>query len=130
LAQTAVKLPAALVAMVLMDWRLALVVLVPLSGIAVVVRWLSPSVLRGSRGVQDRLGDLSTKAQESFSGARVVRAYALEEREKEAFRALNERLVSETLGLTRSRALMSGGLRLAGDLALLAVVVVGGRLAI
>ena len=127
LAQTAVKLPAAVVAMVAMEWRLALLVLVPLAGIAVVVRRLSPSVLARSRAVQDRLGDLSTKAQESFSGARVVRAYALEEREKDAFRGLNERLVTETLGLARSRAFLSGGLRLTGDLALLAVVAWGGR---
>jgi ATP-binding cassette subfamily B multidrug efflux pump len=127
LAQTAVKLPAAVVMMLVMDWRLALLVLVPLSGIAVVVRRLSPAVLKGSRAVQDRLGDLSTKAQESFSGARVVRAYALEEREKDDFRALNERLVADTLGLARSRSLLSGGLRLTGDLALLTVVAVGGR---
>src|SRR5688572_30420141 len=129
LAQTAVKLPAAIVAMVLMDWRLALLVLVPLAGIAFVVRRLSPAVLRASRSVQDRLADLSTKAQENFAGVRVVKAYALEDREREDFHARNMSLVEETLLLARSRALLSGGLRLSGDLALLAVVVVGGRLA-
>ncbi|MFO0931510.1 MAG: ABC transporter ATP-binding protein [Planctomycetota bacterium] len=128
LAQTAVKLPAALVAMATMEWRLACLVLLPLAGIAVVVRWLSPAVLQGSRAVQDRLADLSSKAQENFAGARVVRAYALEEREKADFRALNDRLVADTLGLARSRALLSGGLRLSGDLGLLAVVAYGGWL--
>lgn len=128
LAQTAVKAPAAIVAMLLMDVRLTLLLLVPLVGIALVVRRISPAILRRSRGVQDRLGDLSARAQESFAGARVVRAYAVEEREKDAFRGLTERLISETLGLARSRAFMSAGLRLMGDLGLLAVVWVGGRL--
>ncbi len=128
LAQTAVKLPAALIAMLSMEWRLACLVLVPLSGIAVVVRKLSPAVLKGSRAVQDRLADLSSKAQENFAGARVVRAYALEDREKADFLRLNERLVSDTLGLARSRAFLSGGLRLSGDLGLLAVVAYGGHL--
>jgi len=128
LAQTAVKLPAALIAMLSMEWRLACLVLVPLSGIAVVVRKLSPAVLKGSRAVQDRLGDLSSKAQENFAGARVVRAYALEDREKADFLQLNERLVADTLGLARSRAYLSGGLRLSGDLGLLAVVAYGGHL--
>jgi ATP-binding cassette subfamily B protein len=127
LAQTAVKLPAALVAMVTMEWRLACLVLLPLAGIAVVVRRLSPAVLKGSRAVQDRLADLSSKAQENFAGARVVRAYALEEREKADFRGLNDRLVADTLGLARSRV-FSGGLRLSGDLGLLAVVAYGGHL--
>lgn len=128
LAQTAVKLPAAIAAMVAMQWRLAVLVLVPLAGIALVVRLLSPSILRRSRAVQERLGDLSAKAQESFAGARVVRAYALEDLERAEFRARNDVLLEESLGLARSRALMSGGLRLMGDLGLLAVVWLGGRL--
>jgi ATP-binding cassette subfamily B multidrug efflux pump len=128
LAQTAVKVPAAIAAMVAMEWRLALFLLAPLAGIAFVVRLVSPAVLRRSRAVQDRLGDLSARAQESFSGARVVRAYAIEEIEKAEFRRMNDVLLGESLGLARSRAIMSGGLRLMGDLALLAVVWLGGSL--
>jgi len=128
LAQTAVAFPAALVAMWTMSPRLTLVLLLPLAGIAAVVRWLSPAVLRGSRAVQDRTADLSARAQESFAGVRVVRSYAVEDREIADFRAVNERLVADTLTLARSRAFMSGGLRLMGDAALLAVVWLGGRL--
>lgn len=128
LAQTAVRFPAALVAMLAMEWRLACLVLIPLLAIAVVVRLLSPAVLRGSRAVQERLADLSSKAQENFAGTRVVRAYALEDRERAAFATRNDRLVADALGLARSRAFLSGGLRLSGDLGLLAVVAYGGHL--
>lgn len=126
LAQTAIKAPLAVAMMAWMDWRLALLVLAPLAGVALVVRAISPAVLKRSRAVQDRLADLSARAQESFAGARVVKAYAAEEREKEAFRAKNADLLAEAVGLAKSRAWMSGGLRLMGDLGLLGVVWLGG----
>ncbi len=128
LAQTAIAFPAALVAMTWMSPKLTLVLLLPLAGIAAIVRLVSPAILRGSRAVQDRTADLSARAQENFAGVRVVRSYATEDRETAAFRAVNERLVGETLGLARSRAYMTGGLRLMGDAALVAVVWLGGRL--
>ena len=128
LAQTAIAFPAALVAMTWMSPKLTLVLLLPLAGIAAIVRLVSPAILRGSRAVQDRTADLSARAQENFAGVRVVRSYATEDRETAAFRAVNERLVGETLGLAKSRAFMSGGLRLMGDAALVSVVWLGGRL--
>src|SRR5215207_8454200 len=42
------------------------------------------------RGVQDQFGDLSTRAQENFSGIRTIKAYAQEEAEIRVFRAENE----------------------------------------
>jgi ATP-binding cassette subfamily B protein len=127
LAQTAVKFPVALAVMLWMDWRLTLLLLLPLSGVAVVVRALAPSILRKSREVQDRVADLSARAQESFAGARVVRAYAVEDLENAAFRAKNDDLLRETLALGRRRAALTGGLRLMGDLGILAVLWFGGR---
>jgi ATP-binding cassette subfamily B protein len=126
LAQTSIRAPLAIAMMAWMEWRLALLVLAPLAGVAVLVRLVSPSVLRRSRAAQDRLADLAARAQESFAGARVVRAYAGEDREREAFQRRNDDLLVETLALARSRAVMQGGLRLMGDLGLLAVVWWGG----
>ncbi len=40
--------------------------------------------------VQGRFADISTRVQESLAGVRVIRAYAQEEREEEAFRKVNE----------------------------------------
>jgi ATP-binding cassette subfamily B protein len=127
LAQTAVKVPAALAAMLWMDWRLTLLLCAALSGVAVVVRLLAPSILRRSRAVQERVADLSARAQESFAGARVVRAYAVEELENAALRRRSDDLLSETLGLARRRAALSGALRLMGDLGVLCVLWFGGR---
>lgn len=43
------------------------------------------------RTVQDQFGELSTRAQENFSGIRTIKAYAQEDAEIRVFRAANER---------------------------------------
>lgn len=124
---TLVLAPLALASMIELHAQLALVVLAPLVGIGIVVRVMAPRVMRRSRAVQDRLGDLSARAQESFSGARVVRAYATEDVERAAFRSANAALMAETLGLAGHRAWMTGLLYLLGGLGNLAVIWLGGR---
>ncbi|MGE0191031.1 MAG: ABC transporter ATP-binding protein [Planctomycetota bacterium] len=124
---TLVLVPLALASMVQLDGALTLLTLLPLVAIGIVVRVLAPSIMRRTRAVQDRIGDLSARAQESFAGARVVRAYATEAIEKDAFRRENEGLVAETLALARTRAWMTGLLYLLGGLGNLAVLWAGGR---
>ena len=97
---TLVLFPFAVISMMQLSWELALGALLPLLAIIGLVRLLGPSIMRRTRAVQDRVGDLSARAQESFAGARVVRAYATEDVEERAFAAENDRLVvKETLGL-------------------------------
>ena len=127
-AGTVVLLPLALVAMARLSLPVSLFALAPLVGIGLVVRLLAPGIMRRSRAVQDRIGDLSARAQESYSGARVVRAYASEDVEIAAFAEANQRLVAETLGLAHHRAWMQGLVALLGGLANLVVLVYGGRL--
>lgn len=123
---TVVTFPTALVLMARISPRLMLGTLVPLLGILVFVKLLSPRIFRRTRAVQDRTGDLSARAQESFAGARVVRAYATESTEVAAFREANVTLNSETLGLATLRAWMTAGLYALGGLAELVVLVWGG----
>jgi ATP-binding cassette subfamily B protein len=123
---TLVLFPLAAAAMLSISVPVSLLALAPLLLIVGVVRLLAPSVMRRSREVQDRLGDLSARAQESFAGARVVRAYAAEDLETEAFARENEALVRETVGLAGTRALLTGLLFALGGLAELAVLLAGG----
>jgi len=127
---TLVLLPLALVAMTRLSVPVSLAALAPLVLIGLVVRLLAPGIMRRSRAVQDRIGDLSARAQESFAGARVVRAYASEDVEIASFADENQRLVTETLGLARHRAWMQGLVALLGGLANLVVLVYGGSLVI
>jgi len=128
LGSTLVLFPMAVLSMWSLSGKVALLALVPLLAIMGLVRALAPGVMRRTRSVQDRVGDLSARAQESFAGARVVRAYATEHVELEAFRKANAALVAETLGLAKYRALLTGGLFALGGLSELAVFWYGGRL--
>jgi ATP-binding cassette subfamily B protein len=125
---TLVLFPMALLAMMQLSVEVTLAALVPLLGIVLVVRLVAPGIMRLSRAVQDRIGDLSARAQESFAGARVVRAYATEDVEIAAFERENRLLVKETLGLARRRAVLQGTVYMLGGLAQLAVLVYGGHL--
>lgn len=127
---TLVLFPLTLIAMLKLSGTVTLLALAPVLAIALVVRFAAPGIMRLSRSVQDRIGDLSARAQESFAGARVVRAYATEDVEIEAFSAANQGLVEETLGLARRRAVMQAAVYALGGLGQLSVLYVGGRMVI
>ncbi len=124
---TIVLFPMAVGSMLDLSWSLTLAALIPLLLIMGLVRIIGPSIMRRTRAVQDRIGALSARAQESFAGARVVRAYATEDVEENAFGAENAELVRETLGLAKYRALLTGGLYMLGGSAQLIVLWYGGN---
>jgi len=69
---------------------LALLVLVLLPIITVLFIVIGGRMRRIFRSVQDQFGDISTRAQENFSGIRTIKAYAQEQAEIEVFREENE----------------------------------------
>ena len=82
------RLPFALGVMVYLSWKLTLITLIPLpivSGFVYV--WVMYSH-KMSNLVQEKFADISSRAQENLSGARVVKGYAIAEREVHAFREL------------------------------------------
>ena len=58
--------------MCLIDLKLAMIALVPLSLVTIVTAATGPAMHRFSLAVQDQLSVLSSRAQENFTGARVV----------------------------------------------------------
>jgi ATP-binding cassette subfamily B multidrug efflux pump len=56
--------------------------------------------------IQDFFAQITARAQENFSGVRVVRAYAQEDAEMAAFNSLNRKYAERNLGLVRVEALM------------------------
>lgn len=126
--RTLVIFPLALLSMGTISLPLTIATLAPLVLIMGVVRLIGPGIMKRSRAVQDQVGLLSARAQENFAGARVVRAYATETLEVDAFENENETLVHESVALARYRAMMMSSIYLLGGLAQLAVVWYGGTL--
>jgi ATP-binding cassette subfamily B protein len=83
----------ALVLMARVDWRLTLVALASTPLVAVATRVFGDRIHRLYASVQASFAMLSARAQESFSGARMVRAYAQESREIAGFATLNREYV-------------------------------------
>ena len=80
--------------------------------------------------LQAKFGDLSTKAQESFSGIRVVKAFSQEEPEGRDFARINGEYVSRAIGLQAVQGLIWPTMSFILGLAVLSVLYVGGQQAI
>ena len=83
-------LAAASTLMFLTNTTLALTVLALLPIVTVVFVIVGGRMRRIFRHVQDQFGNISTRAQENFSGIRTIKAYAQEEAEIRVFHAANE----------------------------------------
>jgi ATP-binding cassette subfamily B protein len=79
------------------------------------------------RGVQDQFGDLSTRAQENFSGIRTIKAYAQEEAEIRVFREENERYRTTNVRYVLLSGLLWPSITLTMGLIGALVLLVGGR---
>ncbi|MDH7487687.1 MAG: ABC transporter ATP-binding protein [Anaerolineae bacterium] len=84
------RLLGAAVILFLLDWRLALAVLLPVPILTVALRTFNTRIRPVYRRVRDRLGDINARLQDSLSGIRVIQAFGQEERELERFAAESE----------------------------------------
>ncbi len=92
--------------MVIKDWQLTLLALVPLPLVSFVVYRLGDMINRKFTERQEQFSRLTTHAQETLSGIRVVRAYVREEYEADRFRALSWDYLKKNLVLARVQSIM------------------------
>jgi ATP-binding cassette subfamily B multidrug efflux pump len=85
--------------MVKLSASLTLWVLLPVPVVALAVRYFGETIHRLSEQIQAALGTLSTRAQENLTGIRVIRAYAQEKPEIEAFDVANRDYVNRNIKL-------------------------------
>lgn len=115
--------------MVTLSWRLTLVVLVPLPFMAWIVRGMVHRVRAYALRSREALSDLNTVVQENLAGAQVVRAFALEAAQTARFRERSDAYVDWALKESWVRAQMIPLVGLAGGLAYVGVLGIGGPLA-
>jgi ATP-binding cassette subfamily B multidrug efflux pump len=98
-ATTIVTMIVAVFFMVKLSASLTLWVLLPVPVVALAVRYFGETIHRLSEQIQAALGTLSTRAQENLTGLRVIRAYAQEKPEIEAFDLANRDYVNRNIKL-------------------------------
>ncbi|HYT49508.1 MAG TPA: ABC transporter transmembrane domain-containing protein, partial [Pyrinomonadaceae bacterium] len=88
------------------SWKLTLLLFVTMPLVSLTVKFFGQQVHVRFEKIQDFFSQITARAQENFTGVRVVRAYAQENAEIEAFNKLNYEYAQKNLGLVRIDALM------------------------
>jgi len=88
------------------SWKLTLLLFVTMPLVSLTVKYFGQQVHTRFQQIQDFFAQITARAQENFTGVRVVRAYAQERAEIEAFNRLNYEYAQKNLGLVRVDALM------------------------
>src|SRR5712691_11688820 len=90
----------------IINWKLTLLLFVTMPLVSLTVKIFGQQVHVRFEKIQDFFAQITARAQENFTGVRVVRAYAQESAEIEAFNRLNYEYAQKNLGLVRIDALM------------------------
>jgi len=117
----------ALAVMLKTNASLTLVALLPLVGICAGLFFFAPRIHRASRAVQDQLAAISTRSQESFSGARVVKTFATEDREQAQIEGLGREYLEANVRLSRVRGATLFWIMLMSAAGVAVVLIAGGR---
>src|SRR5690606_36460951 len=114
-----------LINMMRLDWWVALLGLAPLALLPAAVKVFSAAMHRRFRAQQDQMGELTTLAQETFSGMRVVKAYGQEDANLARFARENQVYIDKSLRLATMQALFFPTIRLIGGIGLLVILYTG-----
>jgi ATP-binding cassette, subfamily B, multidrug efflux pump len=125
---TIVLAPIAIWQMWAMSPALTVLNLAPLVGVAFATLWIAPRLHAAQTLVQESQAAMSTRAQESFAGVRVVKSFAREENEIAAFRAQAERSRAANLSAVNRQALFYPVIGLMRGLGLVLTIFVGFRM--
>lgn len=113
--------------MVHLDWRLTLMVLVPMPFVAVAVKILGVWIHDGFERIQALNSEITERVRENLCGLRVVRAFSQENAEIAAFNVMNGDFVEKSKRLIWITSLLWPVIALMYALALMLLLVMGGR---
>jgi ABC-type multidrug transport system fused ATPase/permease subunit len=116
--------------LLVLDWQLALVTLIPLPILAIGLRYFNQRVRPIYRKVRDRLGDINARLQDSLAGIRVIQAFGQEEAELVSFRDTSESYYRERVRGVRAWSTFFPALRFVSTLGGVLVLGFGARMVV
>jgi ATP-binding cassette subfamily B protein len=126
-ANTIVFTAGALAFMLSISPKLTFYAFLPLPVVSIVVQYFGRRIHERFERIQAMFSDISARAQENFSGARVVRAYVQEEAEIASFETSNLEYIARSLKLVRLMGMLWPTLEIMLGLAVVLVLWLGGR---
>jgi len=126
-ANTIVFTAVALAFMLLISPKLTLYAFLPLPFVSIVIQYFGRKIHERFETIQAMFSEISARAQENFSGARVIRAYVQEEAEIASFESSNQRYIARSLKLVRLMGMLWPTLETMLGMAVVLVLWLGGR---
>src|SRR5713226_3492868 len=126
-ANTIVFTAGALVFMLSISPRLTFYAFLPLPIVSIVIQYFGKRIHERFERIQAMFSDISARAQENFSGARVIRAYVQEEAEIASFETANREYIARSLKLVRLMGMLWPTLETMLGFAIVLVLWLGGR---
>jgi len=126
-ANTIVFTAGALIFMLSISPKLTLYAFLPLPVVSIVIQYFGKRIHERFERIQAMFSDISARAQESFSGVRVIRAYVQENAEISNFEKANREYIARSLKLVRLMGMLWPTLETMLGLAIVLVLWLGGR---
>ena len=126
-ANTLVFTAAALPYMIRLSPRLTMFAFLPLPFASVLVQYFGARIHTRFERIQAMFSDISAQAEENFSGARLIRAFAQEEAQIAAFERSNQEYIRRSLLLARLMAMLWPTLEFVLGISLMITLLVGGH---
>jgi ATP-binding cassette subfamily B multidrug efflux pump len=111
--------------MLAINWRLTLLAIAVYPLMLILVQLFSNQLRNQQLAVQEELSGLSELIQEDMSGIALIKIYAQEANERQAFRQLNRQLLKANLQLAKTRTLLFPILAGLASISLLVLLVFG-----
>ena len=126
-ANTIVFTAGALAFMLSISPRLTLYAFLPLPIVSITIQYFGKRIHERFERIQAMFSEISARAQENFSGARVIRAYAQEEPEIAGFETSNREYIARSLKLVRLMGMLWPTLETMLGFAIVLVLWLGGK---
>jgi ATP-binding cassette subfamily B protein len=126
-ANTIVFTAAALPFMLRISPRLTMFAFLPLPFASILVQYFGARIHTRFERIQAMFSDISAQAEENFSGARLIRAFAQEEAQIAAFETSNLEYIRRSLLLVRLMAMLWPTLEFVLGISLMITLLVGGH---
>jgi len=120
----------AIAMMIKIDLRLTLLALIPFPFVSILAARAMRQIHKLFDEIQAQFSKISAKAQENFSGIRVVKAYVQEKNEINRFHKLSRGFFRKNLSLARVRSILISGMTFLTGLGAVIVLWIGGTMVV
>ncbi len=107
------------------DLKMTLLAVIPLPIILIVIMLFTKKMFAYSKAAQEGFSNLSDKAQESFSGIRVIKSFVQEQNELRDFNEKSRDNMKRAMNLVRIRAVLDPVVTFVSTLSLVIALIVG-----